>query len=97
MIFAKKLLLLADQNIDLKSFLSGEILCGLSQQLQCGRPADGTCHAFNGENRCTKELIIGQKPWHDWYDRANPEMNNYNWEMFITEPDYEGRASKFRI
>ena len=53
---------------------------------------DGTCHAFNGENRCTKELIIGQKPFIDWYDRANPEFNNYNWEMFITEDGYEGRA-----
>ena len=55
---------------------------------------DGTCHAFNGEGRCTKELIIGQKPFIDWYDRANPEMNNYNWEMFITEDGYEGRAPK---
>ena len=75
-------------------FLSGEYLCELQQNLQCGMKPDGTCHAFNGEGRCTKELIIGQKPFIDWYDRANPEMNNYNWEMFITEDGYEGRAPK---
>ena len=66
--------------------------CQVNNKLQCGWPKEtGSC--VHNEERCTKELIIGQEPMIDWYNRET--VNNFNWEIFITEPGYEGQLDAY--
>ena len=62
--------------------------CVPDVDLQCGIPADGSCMAL-GPDRCTREIVVGQKPMIDFYKRKE-KIINFNWEYFYAEPGYTG-------